>query len=247
MTKYVSALFTFAAAVVAVYGDTHNPAKAGLARITRLGWIAAAVALVSFVVVMVQTRRDHAKINWETEQRSKVRRIANRQILAAVRHLLWPFNLVIREIWQKNVVTVDLDRLDKDATYMIELLSIPAVRGAFTLVDLRAQPNVYPTCFWWKFLAQHADEARELLNQAAAKYSGYLEPDALVAIEELRADQFLQVTLSGLSTLVSMNESIQPYTLKYTVDGPDGYALFDSMLTKGAKLLDLIRERRTAP
>ena len=247
MTKYASAVFTFAAAVVAVYGDTHNPAKAGLAGITRLGWVAAAVALVFFVVTIVETHRDHAKINWETEQRSKVRSIANHQILAAVRHLLWPFNLVIREIWQKDIVTVDLDRLDEDATYVTELLSIPSVRGAFTLVDLRAQPNVYPTCFWWEFLAQHADEARELLNQAAAKYSGYIEPDALVAIEELRADQFVCVTLSGLSTLVSMNQSIQPYTFKYTVDGPDGYGPFDAMLTKCAKLLDLVRERRTAP
>jgi hypothetical protein len=129
---------------------------------------------------------------------------------------------------------------------MIELLSIPAVRGAFTLVDLRAQPNVHPTGFWWEFLAQHADDARELLNQAA-KYSGYIEPDALVAIEELRADQFVCVTLSDLSIFVSISQSIQPYTLKYTVDGPDGYAPFDAMLTKSAKLLDLIREKRTAP
>jgi hypothetical protein len=202
---------------------------------------------VSFVVVIVETRRDHAKINWETEQRSKVKRIANRQILAAVRHLLGPFNLIIREIWQKDIVTVDLDRLDEDATYMIGLLSIPAVRGAFTLVDLRAQANLYPTCFWWEFLARHANEACDLLNQAAAKYSGYLEPDAIVAIEELRADRFVRVTLSDLGTLVSMNQHIQPYTLKYTVDGPDGYVLFDSMLTKGATLLDLIRETRTAP
>jgi cytochrome c-type biogenesis protein CcmH/NrfF len=81
MTKYASALFTFAAAVVAVYGDTHNPAKAGLAGITWLGWVAAAVALVSCVVIIVETRRDHAKINWEIEQRSKVRRTLSLSIL----------------------------------------------------------------------------------------------------------------------------------------------------------------------
>jgi hypothetical protein len=247
MTKYVSALLTFAAAVVAVYGDTHDPARAGLAGITWLGWVAATVALVSCVVIIVETRRDHAKIDWETEQRSKVRRIANRQILDAAQYLFGPFNSIVFMIWEKGVVKVDLDRLDQDATYMIKVLSRSKVRGAFGLIDLRAQPNVIPECFWWEFLAQHAEEARELLNQAAAKYSGYIEPDVLVAIEELRADEFLRTTLSGLGTLVSMNQDVQPYTLKHTVDGPEGYIPFDSMLTKCAKLLDLIREKKTAP
>lgn len=50
--------------------------------------MAASLALVSFVVIIVETRRDHEKINWETEQGSKARTIANRQIPAAIL-LLW--------------------------------------------------------------------------------------------------------------------------------------------------------------
>ena len=204
------------------------------------------IAAGAFAVILSETKRDHAKINWQVEQRSKVRNVANIQIIAAVTQLLWPFNLVIREIWQKGKVTVDLDRLDEDVAYMIELLSMPTVRAGFGLIDLRTQPNVFPKCLWWEFLARHAQDARELLNQAAAKYSGYLSPDTLVAIEELRADEFVRFRLPDLGTLVSTNQGIQPFTLTYALEQRGKYVAFHAMLTKVAQLLDFANERRSA-
>ena len=241
MTKYVSAALAFAAALVGVLGETHDKAHPGLAGITALGWGAILVALLSFVVILVETRRDHAKINWQERQKTKVRRIANRQVSEAVAHLLWPFHMFLTEIWKQAAdLDFDLDKMDKSSTYVLGLLSKPAVRAEFDHIDLRARPKNGLPLLWWEYLAKHATEARELLNQAAAKYSGYLDADILVAIEDIRADELVYFRLPGLGELESSpaNTQITPFPLSFAFGPREGGRAVDALIEKIRAILD---------
>ena len=102
MTKYASAIFALAAALVGIVGGTQDSTRPGIAGITQLGWAAIVVAVLSFAVILIETYRDHAKINWQAEQKAKVRRVANRQVVEAIMYFLSPFRVLLTEIWQKR-------------------------------------------------------------------------------------------------------------------------------------------------
>lgn len=235
MTKYASAIIAFAAALTGIVGDTHDATRSGMDRITLLGWGAIITAFLGFVVILIETYRDHKKIDWQAQQKAKVQDIANRQVIEAVMHLLKPFRIFLsQEVWSKRSdLEIDLDKLDKSASYIIELLSKPIIQSEFENVDLRSKPNVHPPVIWWEYFADSAQKARDLLNQAAAKYSGYLTPDTLVAVETLRVDDVIAFRLSYLGELVSMNDQIIPFPLSnaFGMRGDD-YIEFNIMLCK---------------
>ena len=248
MLKYASALFAFAAALTGVVGDTHNSTRPGIAGITRLGWIAIVVAALSFAVLLVETYRDHAKINWQAAQKAKVRVIANQQVVEAIMYFLTPFRLLLTDIWQKRRgLEIDLEQLDKSPTYILELLSNPSIRVDFESIDLRGKPNVFPSIHWYDYLAAHASGARELLNEAAAKYSGYLDPDALAAIEEVRADELVCFRLPYLGQLEATNRQIVPLPLTAAFGIREGGESLDVMIRTLRKVLHHVgNEERTA-
>lgn len=239
MMKYASAVFAFAAALTSIVGDTHDSARPDIAGITLLGWAAIVVAALSFAVILVETYRDHVKINWQAAQKAKVRRVANRQVVEALMYFLSPFRVLLTEIWQKRSgLEVDLEQLDRNPAYILGLLSNPSIRADFKSVDLRAKPNVYPPTLWWEYFSKHASEARELLNQAAAKYSGYLDPDALAAIEEVRSDELVCFRFPHLGELESNNKQIVPLPLTYAFGIREDWASLDVMLGKLRAVLD---------
>lgn len=239
MMKYASAVFAFAAALTSIVGDTHDSARPGIAGITLLGWAAIVVAALSFAVILVETYRDHVKINWQAAQKAKVRRVANRQVVKALMYFLSPFRVLLTEIWQKRSgLEVDLEQLDRNPAYILGLLANPSIRADFKNVDLRAKANVYPPTLWWEYFSKHASEARELLNQAAAKYSGYLDPDALAAIEEVRSDELVCFRFPHLGELESDNKQIVPLPLTYAFGIREDLASLDVMLGKLRAVLD---------
>jgi hypothetical protein len=238
--RYALALLAFAAALTGVLGDTHDSARPGLAGVTSLGWAAILVAALSFLIILIATYRDHAKMNWQTRQRAKVRCIANQQVAEAVMHLLNPFHEFLRELAlppERSGLEIDLNRVD-NASYIIDQLFRPAVRVEFWAVDLRAKPNVHPPLLWWEYFARSASEARELLNQAAAKYSGYLEPDILVGIEQVRADELVCFRLPTLGELESDNSHIVPLPLCDAFGPIEPDRNLDAMLKKLRAVLD---------
>lgn len=98
MTKYVSAFLALAAALTGIVGETHDEANS----VTTLGWGAIIVAALSFVAITVETYRDHRALDWQDRQKVEIGRVASRQIVEALRHLLIPFYVVLHEIWKKS-------------------------------------------------------------------------------------------------------------------------------------------------
>ena len=95
-----------------------------------------------------------------------------------------------------------------------------------------------------RYFAKSASEARELLNQAAAKYSGYLDPDTIVAIEYVRADELVYFRLPRLGELESDNSQIVPLLLSYAFGIREGYGSLDAMLQKLRAVVDHIASER---
>ncbi|MBI5186639.1 MAG: hypothetical protein HZA01_13070 [Nitrospinae bacterium] len=146
------------------------------------------------------------------------------QVAEAVMYLLNPFSVLLTDIWRKRSdLGIDLDQLDRSASHILYQLSKPTVRAEFASIDLRAEPNVTPPIRWWEYFAKSASEARALLNQDAAKYSGYLDPDTIVAIGQVRADELVYFRLPGLGELESSNRHIVPLPLSYAFGMREGY------------------------
>jgi hypothetical protein len=162
-----------------------------------------------------------------------VRDIANRQVAEAVTYLLWPFHILLIEIWKtRNDLDFDLDEMDRNSAYVLDLLSNSTVRAEFEYVDLRARPANGLPLLWWEYFAKHASAARELMNQAAAKYSGYLDADTLVAIEDIRSDELVYMRLPHLGELESDNKRINPFPLTFAFGTREGYLSLDKMIEK---------------
>lgn len=139
MTKYISALLVLGAALTGIIGDTHDEANG----ITPLGWGAIIVALLSFVVITVETYRDHRALNWQERQKREIRHVASQQIAEAVKHLLAPFFVVLHEIWKKNPKSelVDLEKTNEER-YLLRALARPEIRAEFQTMSLRVSPDV---------------------------------------------------------------------------------------------------------
>lgn len=231
MTKYISSSFIFAAALLAVVGDSSDPARKGIDKVTPLGWIAITIAVLSFTVTVIETRRDRRKANWQERQRFEVRGIANRQVLTGLRRLLRPFHDILFKFFSELHMDFDLDRLDDDLNYCIELLSRPTVRNNFATINVHQ---------WGKFFSETTRDADTLLNDAITKYSGYLKPETIVKVEELRIDDFVRVRMAGMDEHVLANAHIPLLPLDDALFIFDGHMRFDLMLDKVRQLIGCV-------
>jgi hypothetical protein len=238
MTKYLSAVLVLAAALTGIIGDTHNEENG----VTPLGLGAIIVAVLSFLVIVVETYRDHREINWQERQRREIEGVAHRQIVEAVKQLLVPFYVVLHEVWKKNSRRglVDLEKVS-DERYLLHTLALPAIRVEFQTMDLRVSPGVYPPKIWWEYFAEYAILGSERLNNAAAKYSAHLSSRTLIALEDLRADEMVGMRLPRLKDIVMANEHLPKLTLEHALSGRGDYAAFDKMLSRVGVLLNLAR------
>ena len=156
-----------------IIGDTHNDAQG----VTLLGWGAIAIAFLSCGWMVYE-------LAWQERQKAEIRRVAHRQTVEAVKHLLAPFYVALHEISKKDSRSglIDLARMD-DERYLLEALSRPEIRAELATVNLHLSPDVYPPSIWWQYFAEHASSGSRLLNDVAAKYSMYLASETLVALE----------------------------------------------------------------
>lgn len=247
MTRYLAAFLGFAAVLVGVVGDTWNKKRRGLAKLTRIGRVAVFLAALSLGVTLVETNRDHRAIDWQTEQKGNVRRVANRQVREGVNHLLNPFCILLENIHHKRAdLEIRAQSLVEDPRYVVSLLSNPSVRAEFESFDLRRSPEnpgVFPVFLWWQLFSRNAQDADRVLNETVAKFSGYFDAEALVAIEELRSDEFFRMRLLDLSTLVSANDHLDAYPIAFAFMGREDYGALDSLLAKVTDVLDCLGEK----
>ena len=235
-TKYIAATLTYAAAVIAIADKAIHNGRIELAEISTLQRGAITVATLSYVVVLIETRRSNRELTKEKLQCTRVRELANIQIRSALDVLLRPYRLFL-----KSVVPVDdWDQLDTDAGYVLQVLAEPRARSEFHSIDARADANVYPKCKNWELLAECTRKAQALLGELVAKFSSYLGAEVLEGVETLRADEMAGIRLPDLEVLITANQEMATFTLEHALGGRGDYAAFDTMLGRIRALLDRI-------
>ncbi len=236
LTKYIAATLTYGAALIAIGDKAIYNGRIDLAQVSALQWVAVVVASLSYVVVLVETRRTDRELREEKQQRTKVRELARTQIRLTVDVLLRPYRLFL-----KGVVPVDdWDRLDSDAGYVLEVLGEPRARSGFHSIDARADANVYPKCKNWELLAERTRAAHDLLGQLVTKFVSYLSAEVLDAVEALRSDEMAGMRLPDLEELITANQHMTMFTLEHALGGLGDYATFDTMLGRIRALLERI-------
>lgn len=235
LTKYTTATMAYAAAMIGIADDAIQGSRIDLEQISVLQWGAIAVATLSFVVILAQTKRTQKKLGEQKQQRARVQELANIQIKLAIDALLRPYRLFLQ-----SFVAIDAwDRLDS-ARHVLKMLSDPSTRSGFKSIDVRSEANVYPKCKNWQLLAERTQAARDLLGESVAKFSSYLSAETLEAVENLRGDEMVGMRLPDLQVLISTNEDMTSFTLEHALGGRGDYAAFDAMLKRIGALLDCV-------
>jgi hypothetical protein len=207
MTKYLSALMALAAAVVGCIGGTADAAATGLQRITLIGWIAIAAALVSFSVIVYETRRDHSKIRWQESQRKTVASIAHAELRLALRRLTGPFLEIFGDDWSEFTL-VPKQAMDGQARSRVAETDLRA-QGPYTRTD-DSKPA------WWQIFQEAASQAAARIDRVLQIYATYLDAESLGLISELRSSQFLADRLLRLDDLVELNRTLKtPLHFRY--------------------------------
>jgi hypothetical protein len=224
MTKYLSAIIGLAAAVIGVIGGTSDAAAPGLQRITPLGWGAVAAAIVSFGIIIFETRRDRAEIRWQESQRARVVSAAHAELRLAIRHLSGLFLEVFGDEWSEFSLVPKqvLSRNDRMRVAETDLRA----PGPYSRGD-----GIYPA--WWQLFQDAASESAARIDRALQIYATYLDSECLALISDLRTSEFFAFRLLKLGEHIEMNKEAKGairfvYVEDRDVDPSDmwGYAHF---------------------
>ena len=80
-TKYIAATLTYGAAVIAIADKAIHNGRIELAQVSALWWVAIVVASVSYVMVLVETRRTNKDLREQKLQRTRVRELTRTCLL----------------------------------------------------------------------------------------------------------------------------------------------------------------------
>src|SRR6266480_4637196 len=96
MLDYLPSLLAFAAAVLAIGGETKtNVSERGLRRLTKAGWIALCLAVIALVASTAITRRTQRALEVQAHQRMFLRSVAHAQIRSSLRTITRWFFLLL--------------------------------------------------------------------------------------------------------------------------------------------------------
>jgi hypothetical protein len=182
MLTYLSLGVAFFMTLVGIVGKTWNEKNKGLRRFTYTGIAVLLLALAAFGIGISEARKKDAQLRDIT----RIRHIANRQILDGV-------NYLVRHLLAEHVESVSNKALFDQIESSVNLDSI----GRQCLVDpagsdiadnYRGVGGTFNQP--WQLIAFDVDHGRQLLDDTILKYGAFVEPDLIVRINEVLGDEF---------------------------------------------------------
>ena len=220
MMQYFSAVLAFVAVLAGITGHSWDNTSL---RPTLYGWVTIATAASSMLVSVFAAYRNRKKLDWQDSQRATIRGIAKLDLRDALDHVLFPFG----ELWRTatgalpfrgNVHTrpnleFDDERFYRDADYLVAKLREPEFREAWSDFDLRRVYPSLPNSTWGQFLSASTARADNMFESTITKYSAYLEAEVLLQVHALQSDDFFNMNLKLLLTLIEANNDMAQYSL----------------------------------
>jgi hypothetical protein len=191
MLQYLTILVGFVALLMGVRGNTYDQRKK---RITKLGYIAVAIGLISNMLSVVQVHSSQKKLDYESKQRDLVRRVALMDLRGAIHDLTSPFyTLCFEEVDKgaKRYVHWNATAFCRDAAYTERFMLSDEFLGACKAIRPEGEVGVNSGLRWCDYFSSSSRNALVRLNAIESKYSGYLTAQELAAIYELRNTEFV--------------------------------------------------------
>ncbi|WP_298139784.1 hypothetical protein [Flavobacterium sp.] len=239
-----SAIISFTAIIVGIAGNTWDKNKTGIRKVTLTGWFTVIIGLLSCTLAIIQNSINNKELNWQENQKSKIKKIAYNELNRNLESILVPYNILYSEIYltqisdDKNILIVEAEK----ATYS-ELLSKDFLKD-FKKIKFYDIPKYYPIKKNWLWLLSNNAEINEKkLNNLWLKYAVYLDTETILEINDLINDDYL-------ADVLCMNDSIneeyykEEYLSEMIEDNGKNYKVFfervfklKSKLEKKLKLL----------
>jgi len=126
MLDYLPSLVAFAAAVVALSGAKKtDPAKRGLGRLMRNGWIAIVLAVLALGASAAITRRSHDALAAQVRQQQALRSIAHAELRLSLHTITqWFFSLLGDDGPEARYQLVPPHVFDKERIYAAQSVDI---------------------------------------------------------------------------------------------------------------------------
>jgi hypothetical protein len=251
--KYFLSILAFAAVVVGITGGSWN---SQLNRPTPLGLATIIIAALTILLSLIVTYRDQKKLAWQNLQRAKVREVAEIELREALYSILRPFALLLQNVsfglplrgdaYKGERFEFDEERFLSDPDYLAERLRSSAFRSAWSHFDLRRTPeypSIFPNSTWAQFFSDMATRGDNMLEATIAKYSAYLESEALLQVHSIQSDDFFRMRLKGLTELVEANKDMAELPVAVTLLSRDEGAEYLQFLEKLEALLRMLPRR----
>lgn len=182
MLSYFLLVVAFFMTLVGIVGKTWNPKTKGMRRLTPTGIAVLFLALTAFVIGVSEAHKKDAEIR----DIARIRHIANHQVLDGVNYLL-------RHTLSEHVDTLSnkalLDRIENPANLdAIGRQCLVDPSGASTADGYGGVGGSFDQP--WQLIAFDIDHGRQVLNDVIGKYGAFVEPNLILKINDVLADEF---------------------------------------------------------
>ena len=192
-------IISLIALLVGIVGKTWDEKKKGLNRLTSTGRLTVTIGLIVCGISIFKNVQNQNEIDWQNEQKLKIRKIADKEIAIAIRHLTNPFQV---------------SRFDTTASALFKKLSDTTFLAELGKINLKTDSNnFYPHIYNWEHFSEAADRGRLALNAVIDKYAIYMDAETILNIEEILNDEFFQHRFLGIKILVDANDYLEKYPL----------------------------------
>lgn len=194
-------IISLLALLVGIVGKTWNEKKKGLNKLTNTGRLTVIIGVLVCGISIYKNIQNQNEIDWQREQKLKIRKIADKELAIAIRHLTDPF-----QVSRFDTTTIGLFKKISDTTFLADLGK----------QDLRSDDNkFYPHLYNWEIFTNSAKRGGLALNTAIEKYAIYMDAETIIRVEAIMNDEFFQHRYLDIKVLVDANSYLETYPLAY--------------------------------
>jgi hypothetical protein len=199
--EYLLLIFSFAAVVVGIRGNTYNKnAKKWYRKVTTIGWLVVLLALIASGISARQLYKKDQQLESLERNRNRMLKSAIGELQTLLGGLEFQNKLLLFNSLNDTVSVIEFT-MGKDST---------AFRKKFETLNILEDSNIMPKANWGELVCKTNYESREVLNELWIKYSPYLDIETIQILDDLLHDPYLKISAAMKSfTNLSGNPSQQ--------------------------------------
>jgi predicted transposase YbfD/YdcC len=204
MIENTLVVIAFITVLVGIVGKSWDEKQEGLRKLTLKGRIVVLIAAITCSINIYKNIEHRKDMNWQNEQREKLRKIAYQDLGKAIDHLLLPFAYVYVENLDKSAYAT----LFSEDSNRFLALSDPRFTRHMDMLDFRSIPqnSIFSGKTWGEYFAEDINRTSEELNMLWQKYALYYEPSTIIQINSILHDTYVNMRQTN-STLFFRNPS----------------------------------------